>query len=153
MRLYNSLYETSLKQELPKTVIGDLVRVFANDVDFQRPVAAGNSFEAFYEDNDESDARNELLYASITTRGETLPLLSFPRARRRLARLLRRERPLDAQIPDPQTHHGRRAALDLRHAPPSDPALYAHAYGRRLGGADRHADLRGRQRHGHQGGA
>jgi murein DD-endopeptidase MepM/ murein hydrolase activator NlpD len=77
MRLYDSLYETSLKQDLPKTVIGDLVRVFANDVDFQRPVAAGDSFEAFYEDNDESDARNELLYASITTRGETYRYYRF----------------------------------------------------------------------------
>ena len=77
MRLYDSLYETSLKQDLPKTVVGDLVRVFANDVDFQRPVAAGDSFEAFYEDNDESDARNELLYASITTRGETYHYYRF----------------------------------------------------------------------------
>ncbi len=77
MRLYDSLYETSLKQELPKPVIGDLVRVFANDVDFQRPVAAGDSFEAFYEDNEEPDARNELLYASITTRGDTFRYYRF----------------------------------------------------------------------------
>ena len=77
MRLYDSLYETSLKQELPKQVIGDLVRVFANDVDFQRPVAAGDSFEAFYEDNEENDARNELLFASITTRGETYRYYRF----------------------------------------------------------------------------
>ena len=42
MRLYDSLFETSLKQDLPKPLIGDLVRVFANDVDFQRPVAAGS---------------------------------------------------------------------------------------------------------------
>jgi murein DD-endopeptidase MepM/ murein hydrolase activator NlpD len=77
MRLYDSLYETSLKQDLPKPLIGDLVRVFANDVDFQRPVAAGDSFEAFYEDNDEPDARNDLLYAAITTRGETYRYYRF----------------------------------------------------------------------------
>ena len=77
MRLYDSLYETSLKQELPKPLIGDLLRVFANDVDFQRPVAAGDSFEAFYEDGEESDARNELLYAAITTRGETYRYYRF----------------------------------------------------------------------------
>ncbi len=70
MRLYNSLYETALKQEMPKPLIGDLVRIFANDIDFQRPVAAGDSFEAFYEDGDDAE-RNELLYASITTRNET----------------------------------------------------------------------------------
>ena len=77
MRLYDSLYETSLKQDLPKPLIGDLVRVFANDVDFQRPVAAGDSFEAFYDDNEESEARNDLLYAAITTRGETFRYYRF----------------------------------------------------------------------------
>ncbi len=77
MRLYDSLYETALKQDMPKPVIGDLVRVFANDVDFQRPVSAGDSFEAFYEDNDEADARNELLYATITTRNETFRYYRF----------------------------------------------------------------------------
>ncbi len=76
MRLYNSLYETALKQEMPKNLIGDLVRVFANDVDFQRPVAAGDSFEAFYEDSEESE-RTDLLYASITTRNETFRYYRF----------------------------------------------------------------------------
>ena len=76
MRLYNSLYETALKQEMPKNLIGDLVRVFANDVDFQRPVSAGDSFEAFYEDSDDSD-RTELLFASITTRNETFRYYRF----------------------------------------------------------------------------
>src|SRR5947209_10499120 len=32
MRLYDSLYETALKQEIPRPVIDDLVRIFANDV-------------------------------------------------------------------------------------------------------------------------
>ena len=39
-------------------------------------------------------------------------------------------------------HH----ALRLRHPPPSDPRLHQDAHRRRLGGADRHADLRRRQR-------
>ena len=70
-RLYDSLYETALKQEIPKPVIDTLVRVFANDVDFQRSVAGGDSFEAFYSDPDEDGGRVDLLYASITTRNET----------------------------------------------------------------------------------
>ena len=76
MRLYNSLYETALKQEMPKNLIGDLVRVFANDIDFQRPVTPGDSFEAFYEDSDDGE-RNDLLYASITTRNETYRYYRF----------------------------------------------------------------------------
>lgn len=71
MRLYNSFYETAVKQEIPRGVIDDLVRIFANDVDFQRSVSGGDSFVAFYEESEEGDGRHDLLYASITARGET----------------------------------------------------------------------------------
>ncbi len=71
MRLYDSLYETALKQEIPAPVVDNLVRIFANDVDFQRSVRGGDSFDAFYDESDESDGHPELLYASITARGET----------------------------------------------------------------------------------
>jgi len=71
MRLYDSLYQTALKQEMPKQVISDLIRVFANDVDFQRSVQPGDSFEAFYDDSEDRDDRDKLLFATITTREET----------------------------------------------------------------------------------
>lgn len=71
VRLYNSFYQTALKQEVPKPIIDDLVRIFANDVDFQRSVSGGDSFEAFYEESEEGEGRYELLYASITARSET----------------------------------------------------------------------------------
>ena len=71
MRLYDSFYETALKQEIPRPIIDDLVRVMANDVDFQRPVAAGDSMEVFYEENEEAKEHDELLYAAITARGDT----------------------------------------------------------------------------------
>ncbi|MDH7799705.1 MULTISPECIES: M23 family metallopeptidase [unclassified Beijerinckia] len=71
MRLYNSFFETALKQEIPRSVIDDLVRIFANDIDFQRSTSAGDSFEVFYEENEESEGRYDLLYASITARNET----------------------------------------------------------------------------------
>lgn len=76
LRLYDSLYETALKQDIPRPIIDDLVRIFANDVDFQRAVSAGNSFEAFYQDSDE-EGRYDLLYASIITRGETFHYYRF----------------------------------------------------------------------------
>ena len=71
MRLYDSFYETALKQDIPRPIIDDLVRVMANDVDFQRPVTAGDNVEVFYEDSEEGDNRGELLFASITARGDT----------------------------------------------------------------------------------
>lgn len=76
MQLYQSLYETALKQNIPKPVIDDLVRVFGNDVDFQGSVAAGDTFDAFYQDGVE-DTHNQLLYASITLRDETFKFYRF----------------------------------------------------------------------------
>ena len=76
VRLYQSLYETALKQAIPKPVIDDLVRVFSNDVDFQRGVTAGDTFDAFYADESE-DSHNELLFASITVRNETFRYYRF----------------------------------------------------------------------------
>ena len=77
MRLYDSFYETALKSDIPKVVINDLVRIFANDVDFQRSVTAGDAFEVLYEDGEEGEARNDLLFASITTRNETYRYYKF----------------------------------------------------------------------------
>ena len=61
MSLYESLYETSLKQGVPRPIIDLLTRVFANDVDFQRATAPGDSIEAFYSEPDEVNPRPELL--------------------------------------------------------------------------------------------
>jgi murein DD-endopeptidase MepM/ murein hydrolase activator NlpD len=70
MRLYDSLYETALKQEIPRPIVDDLVRIFANDVDFQRAVTGGDTFEAFYDETEEGEGHNQLLYASITAHNE-----------------------------------------------------------------------------------
>ena len=78
MRLYNSLYETALKQDIPRPIIDQMVRTFGNDVDFQRGVTGGNSIDAFYDDGDDADGSHaELLYAAITTRGETFKYYRF----------------------------------------------------------------------------
>ena len=76
-RLYDSLYETALKQDMPKPLIDTLVRVFGNDVDFQRSVAGGDSFDAFYTDGDDDGGRPDLLFASITVRNETFRYYRF----------------------------------------------------------------------------
>ncbi len=75
LRLYDSFYETALKQTIPKPLIDAMVRVFANDVDFQRSVAAGDSFDAFY--TDDTDGPAELLFASLTVRNETFRFYRF----------------------------------------------------------------------------
>jgi len=77
MSLYESLYETALKQGVPKPLIDVLVRIFANDVDFQRSMAPGDSVEAFYSQPDEVDPRPELLYAALTARDQTYRYYRF----------------------------------------------------------------------------
>ncbi len=71
MQLYDSFYETALKQEIPRPIIDELVRIFANDIDFQRPVSSGDSFEALYDNGEDGEQRNELLYAAVVAHNET----------------------------------------------------------------------------------
>ncbi len=77
MSLYESLYETALKQGLPRSIIDVLTRVFANDVDFQRATAPGDSVEAFFSDPDDINPRPELLRASMTVRDQTFKYYRF----------------------------------------------------------------------------
>jgi murein DD-endopeptidase MepM/ murein hydrolase activator NlpD len=77
MSLYQSLYETELKQGVPRPIIDVMTRVFANDVDFQRATVPGDSIEAFYSDPDDIDPRPELLCASMTVRDQTFKYYRF----------------------------------------------------------------------------
>jgi murein DD-endopeptidase MepM/ murein hydrolase activator NlpD len=69
MRLYQSIYETALRNEIPKGMIDNMIRNFSFDVDLQRKVRAGDSFDVLYA-NDEGDG-NDVLYASLVSGGET----------------------------------------------------------------------------------
>jgi murein DD-endopeptidase MepM/ murein hydrolase activator NlpD len=71
VRLYESLYETAAKNKLPQNVVEELIRIFAYDVDFQRRVASGDTFELFYASDEDNPDNPEILYASLTTGGET----------------------------------------------------------------------------------
>jgi murein DD-endopeptidase MepM/ murein hydrolase activator NlpD len=74
VRLYQSIYETALRNHVPRPVIDDLIRIYSYDVDFQRKVQPGDSFEVFYAGEDENVSDNskpEVLYALLTTGGET----------------------------------------------------------------------------------
>jgi len=77
MSLYQSLYETALKQGLPKSIIDLLVRIFANDVDFQRSAAAGDSIDAFFSEPDDLSPRPELLYATMSVRDQSYKYYRF----------------------------------------------------------------------------
>jgi len=69
IRLYESIYETALRNEVPRNVIADIIRVYSFDVDFQRRVKAGDNFEVLY--SDDGGSSNEVLYAALTVGSDT----------------------------------------------------------------------------------
>ncbi len=80
VRLYQSIYETALRNQIPRAVIEDLVRIYSYDVDFQRKAQPGDSFEVLYAGEDEApiaDSKNDVLFASLTVGGETKRFYRF----------------------------------------------------------------------------
>jgi murein DD-endopeptidase MepM/ murein hydrolase activator NlpD len=80
VRLYQSLYETALRNNVPNGVIEDLVRMYSYDVDFQRKVQPGDSFDVLYSDDENGEGKNEVRYASLTVGGETKKYYHFQTA-------------------------------------------------------------------------
>ena len=71
VRLYQSLYETALRNHVPRQLIEELVRIYSYDIDFQRRVQPGDSFEVLFAGEDESsESKTEVLFASLTTGGD-----------------------------------------------------------------------------------
>lgn len=74
VRLYQSIYETALRNQVPRAVVDEMIRVYSYDVDFQRRVQPGDSFEVLFAGEDETpgtaDSRSDVLFASLTVGGE-----------------------------------------------------------------------------------
>ncbi|MCW5682629.1 MAG: M23 family metallopeptidase [Xanthobacteraceae bacterium] len=69
LRLYNAIYETSLRNQVPTHIIEALIKVFSFDIDLQRKVRAGDAFDILFGD-DENDTKGEVLFASLQLAGE-----------------------------------------------------------------------------------
>ncbi len=59
VRLYQSIYETALRNQIPRAVIDDMIRVYSYDVDFQRKVQPGDAFDVLYAGEDETPRRRQ----------------------------------------------------------------------------------------------
>jgi murein DD-endopeptidase MepM/ murein hydrolase activator NlpD len=80
VRLYQSIYETAMRNKVPAPVIEDMIRIYSYDVDFQRKVQPGDSFDVFYAGEDEGSSiteKSEVLFASLTVAGETKKYYRF----------------------------------------------------------------------------
>ena len=68
--IYNSLYQTALKQKIPRTVIDELIRLYLYELDFNSKVRLGDSFQVLFElKNENSWEPPEILYSSISIGG------------------------------------------------------------------------------------
>jgi murein DD-endopeptidase MepM/ murein hydrolase activator NlpD len=80
VRLYQSIYETAMRSKVPTPVIDDMIRIYSYDVDFQRKVQPGDSFDVFYAGDDETTnatEKSEVQFASLTVGGETKKYYRF----------------------------------------------------------------------------
>jgi murein DD-endopeptidase MepM/ murein hydrolase activator NlpD len=80
VRLYQSIYETALRNQIPRAVVDEMIRVYSYDVDFQRKAQAGDSFEVLYAGEEETpgiETKNEILFATLTVAGETKKFYRF----------------------------------------------------------------------------
>ena len=80
VRLYQSIYETALRDKVPRAVIEDMVRIYSYDVDFQRRVQPGDSFEVMYagdEGTAGSEGKPEVMFAELTVGGEMKKFYRF----------------------------------------------------------------------------
>jgi murein DD-endopeptidase MepM/ murein hydrolase activator NlpD len=72
VRLYQSIYETALRNRVPRGVIDELIRVYSYDVDFQRKARPGDSLEVLFAgDEQNADPKAEVMFASLTVGDET----------------------------------------------------------------------------------
>jgi murein DD-endopeptidase MepM/ murein hydrolase activator NlpD len=78
LTVFASIYETALRQDAPRALVDELVRVYSYDVDFQRPVSASDSIDFLYAEPEQgSEEQGELLRVAITLGGETKEYYRF----------------------------------------------------------------------------
>jgi murein DD-endopeptidase MepM/ murein hydrolase activator NlpD len=78
VRLYQSVYETALRNNIPQPIIEELIRIYSYDVDFQRKVQPGDSLEVVYAgDEDGPSGKPEVLFAQLNVGGEAKKLYRF----------------------------------------------------------------------------
>jgi murein DD-endopeptidase MepM/ murein hydrolase activator NlpD len=79
----SSLFDAAQEAGVPMPVVADLIKTFSFDVDFQRDIQDGDSFEILYERMENEDGEfvksGQILFASLTLSGKTIPVYYFER--------------------------------------------------------------------------
>ena len=78
-----TLYKTARRQDVPDEALVNLANIFSWDIDFQRDVHPGDSFELVYEQVESPDGEvrgGEVLFASLRLRGRNLHAYRYEHA-------------------------------------------------------------------------
>lgn len=80
----SSLYGSAAKAGIPKTVVSEAIRIYSQNVDFQRDVHSGDTLEVMYETHQTEDGyvakTGNVLYAQLTLGGRKIPLYRYETA-------------------------------------------------------------------------
>ena len=68
----SSLYESAVEAGVPTAMLGEMIRIFSYDVDFQRDIQPDDKFELVFERSPDKKASPKLLFASMTLSGKKM---------------------------------------------------------------------------------
>ena len=79
--IFSSLYQAAVDAGVPVAVLTDMIRAYSFDVDFQREIHGGDSFQVMYEEFDDEDGNvvryGAPLYASLGVSGVDLAIYRY----------------------------------------------------------------------------
>ncbi len=77
----SSLYNAAIGSDMPLRVLMQMIRAYSFDVDFQRDIRPGDSFEVMFKEKLDQDGNfvrgGSVLYATLNTRGRNLPIYRY----------------------------------------------------------------------------
>lgn len=80
----NSLYGSAAKAGIPKGIVSDAIKIYSQNVDFQRDLQSGDTLEVMYETHQTEDGyiakTGDVLYAQLTLSGRKIPLYRYESA-------------------------------------------------------------------------
>ena len=79
--IHNSMFDSALNAGVPNAIIGSMIKALSYDVDFQRDVQAGDSFDVMFEGYYDAKGKlirtGEMLYAAVTLAGHPIAMYRF----------------------------------------------------------------------------
>ena len=82
--IQNSLYGSAAKAGIPKSVVSEAIKIYSQNVDFQRDVKSGDTLEVLYETHETEDGyvakTGNVLFAQLTVGGRAMPLYRYKTA-------------------------------------------------------------------------